>query len=262
MTKKYALAVILSLTATTVLATPFDGFYAGADIGMSQAQFNKDQTVSLKAMIEDTPIFQIPITNKKKLSDNAANGNLDIGFSKVFKQHFYLGLEANADFQNLQVTNNPDVTESVSGFQLNMPTTVNLKNEFAVTLNPGFVFNNNTLIYGKIGPAWGRFNIDGDATYNQNLGVPASASANVEDDDSYDCGLRLGLGIEHYLNDNLSLKLEYINTNYGTVQSDDPTTGVITTNPPDSGLTGTLSNSDKISARNNTILFGLNYRFG
>ncbi|MFN7095966.1 MAG: outer membrane protein [Gammaproteobacteria bacterium] len=263
MSKKIILTAILMLATTTVLATPFDGFYAGADVGMSQAQFDKNQMVTLSATVGSTPIFEIPITNKKELSDNSFNGNIDIGFSKVFSQHFYLGLEANADFQNLQASNNPGLTEAVSSFQITSPTTVNLRNEFALTLNPGFVFNKNTLLYGKIGPAWGRFSVDGSAQYNQNLGgLTASAVSSFEDDNFYDCGLRLGVGVEHYLTANLSLKLEYVNTNYGNIHSGSPATGIITTVPAGSGLEGTLSDSDKVSARNNSILLGLNYRFG
>lgn len=263
MFKKIMLTSIFTLTATSAFATPFNGFYAGADFGMSQAQFTKDQTVKLSATAGGTTIFDIPIDNQKKLVDNSLYGNIDAGFSKVFKQHFYLGLEANADFQSLDVSNNPALAENVSGFGLSLLSTADLKNEFAVTLNPGFIFHQNTLIYGKIGPAWGRFSTHGNAQYNQNLGGPiASASANFDDDSYYECGLRLGLGMEHYLTDHLSLKLEYVNTNYGTIHSGSPVDGAITTNPPGIGIEGNLTNSDKISARNNSVMLGLNYRFG
>jgi opacity protein-like surface antigen len=254
----------LSLFAPAVWATPFDGFYAGADIGASQASFKKNQLVNLDVSILGTPIIDIPIGNKKNLSDTSILGNLDIGFSKVFKL-LYLGVEANVDFQNIQVENAPALQEQVSNFTLPFETEVKLKNEFALTFNPGIVLNKTTLFYGKVGPAWGRFSVDGTANYSQTFGSPgpqATASTQFSDNNFYKCGLRLGVGIEQYVSEHMTLKLEFVSTDYGTIHSGTPTTGAVSVSEPGVDVTGLLSNSDQIKARNSSVLFGFNYRFG
>jgi hypothetical protein len=85
MIKKIIVSSLLSLLAGTAAATPFDGFYVGADVGLSQASFKKTQVVHLNFGIENNPVIDIPIQNNKKLTDTSFLGNFDIGFSKVFK---------------------------------------------------------------------------------------------------------------------------------------------------------------------------------
>ncbi len=249
--------------ASTIWATPFDGFYTGADIGISQARFKEKQSTSFSLLIDTSPVSDVTLKNHKKLTDTSFLGNIDIGYGKVLKEHLFLGLEADVDFQNLDIHNKSGITETVNGTLLPFETSVDLKNEFAITFNPGVVLNKTTLLYGKIGPAWGRFDADGSTVYNQDLGGEiGTASASYHDKGFYKLGLRLGLGVEQYVSEHMALKLEVLNTNYNTIHSGSPVNGLLTSNVTPSILSGQISNSDKITANNSSILFGFNYHFG
>lgn len=264
MLKKSTLFTSMLLATSTALATPFNGFYAGADIGMSQATFKQKQALNLNVFIETTPIIGIDPSINKKMTDTSFLGNFDIGYTRVLGQYLFVGLEFSADWQNLNAQQVSALQELDSGFGISYNTAVDLKNELALTFNPGIVFNKTTLLYGKVGPAWGRFDVSGNAQYSQSLGGPTvNANAAFDQDSFYECGLRLGLGIEQYVSEHLSLKLELLNTNYGTIHSGSPVVGAVTSPSPFAeGVNGQLSNSDKIKASNSSILFGFNYHFG
>lgn len=260
MLKKTALLCALCVVSAPLLAEPFDGFYVGADVGFTQAKFKAKQSSTLDVFNNDEHIIHIPTQNNNTITDNSVIGNFDIGFSKVLKQHVYLGLEASADLQNLEGINNAVLTEQNSELAIPQKTRVQLENEFALTFNPGVVFNKTTLLYGKVGPAWGRFNSRSEASYTQNLGTVFNTATESSTGSHYETGLRLGLGIEHYVADNLSLKLEFINTNYYTIDSPKSTSASLESGVPE--ITGGIANSSKIRASNSSVLLGFNYRFG
>ncbi len=260
--RKHILGICLSSFFTvSAWATPFSGFYGGADVGLSQANFKKSQTVELILLAGTTPVTDVSFLADKNLADTSFLGNIDLGFSHVFYDFLYLGLEASYDFQNLTVKNDPLTKELESEFHIDYVTGANLRDEFALTFNPGIVLNKKTLFYGKVGPAWGRFSVHGDAHYYQNIGAEADAYSAFKHNDFYRCGLRLGLGIEQYVAERMTLKLELVNTEYYTIHSPNPMTAPVGTVPPDVGFGGELSNSNKIKANNTSVLFGFNYYF-
>lgn len=258
--KRSILILSLSLVSLTTFATPFSGFYAGAGIGGSQISFKTTQHIQIAPVFGGTPIFNIVIASHPDLTDQSLAGNLEVGFSHVFNQHFYLGLEADADTQSLSDSNPVSVNEIISTIAINGNTKAQLTNEFAVTLDPGIVIGQNTLFYGKIGPAWGNFDVKGSSSYSQNIGGFATVGGSTGfKDDGYQEGLRLGLGVERYISSQFSLKLEYLHTGYDTIHSANQDVTSIGATVP--GVTGSLSHSAKVEANNNSVMLGVNFHF-
>jgi len=131
-----------------------------------------------------------------------------------------------------------------------------------LTFDPGFVFNKTTLFYGKIGPAWGDFSTRANVDYSQEPFSGATLAGNTSAHDSgYESGLLLGLGLEHYISNKLSLKLEYTHINYGSVSTGSSTPGAVTTNNTAITAGGSVSESSSVDSESNQVLLGLAYHF-
>lgn len=256
---------LLSLLSASAYALPFDGFYAGGAIGGSQSEVNINQSVEVNPALDDTSILDVVQKNNGHMTDNAWLGDLNLGFGHAFSQTLYLGIEGDVAFQNLQVSK----TSSTLNQNPNSPlalvgkTKVDLTNQFSLVFMPGIVLQQTTLLYGKVGPAWGDFDVKGSASYNHTINPPITLTGgNQFSNDGYQTGLLLALGIEHYVAQNVSIKLEYDHVNYGTLHGSSPIVSNISSNDPvNVPITGPISNVDKISASTNSVMFGVTYHF-
>jgi outer membrane immunogenic protein len=93
--------------------------------------------------------------------------------------------------------------------------TVDTKNkyDFSIAARAGIAFD-RTLVYGKAGWVWGQFDFLSSDTNFNGVGVPptirtSSASGTLD-------GLLLGVGIEHAITNNWTVKLEYNFLKYGS----------------------------------------------
>ncbi len=259
--KQIGLAALLSLFSISMYAAAFDGFYFGGGLGGSQSNVDVNQNLETKPSVDGTPLFDVVQSNKTNLTDNSFLGNLNLGFGHVFSQRWYLGIEGDAVWQNLEVNASPSTQERVGQLSFTQNTKVELNNQFNVALVPGIVLHENTLLYGKIGAAWGNFDIKNSANYSQVI-QPGStlSSSNGFSDSGYENGLLLGLGIEHYLTKNLSIKLEYTHVNYGTLHDNSPVTSGINNPIPDlATVTGFMADSAGVSASTNSVMLGVAY---
>jgi outer membrane immunogenic protein len=88
--------------------------------------------------------------------------------------------------------------------------TVNNRWDAAVSVRSGIAFD-RTLIYGKLGVVWGKFNYS-ETEIDINGGSSFYESANA-----ISTGVLLGVGFEYALTDHWTTKLEYNYIDYGTV---------------------------------------------
>lgn len=261
LSRKIAL-LALTLCATSAMATPFDGFYAGVGVGGSQADLDMKQTFNLNPVVGGSQIFNITGTNNGNASDNSWLGNINLGYGHVFNQKFFLGVEADANFQKLEADVNRNLQESQSALSIQAKSRTKLNNALSLTLDPGFVFHDNTLFYGKIGPAWGDFSTKSSVAYSQTINPGTTLSANPSASDSgYENGLLLGLGMEHYVSKALSLKLEYTHINYGGISTGNSEAAPIAVNTAGVPVGGALTETTSVDANTNQVLLGLTYHF-
>jgi len=86
------------------------------------------------------------------------------------------------------------------------------KNDFSIAARAGIAFD-RTLIYGKAGWVWGQFDFLETRTNCCNLLNPRLTTEAASDTLN---GLLLGVGIEHALTNNWTVKLEYNYLKYGS----------------------------------------------
>lgn len=257
--KQIGLVALLSLFSLSIYAEAFDGFYFGGGIGGSQSAFDVNQSLEIKPFSGGRNIYDIVQNNKEKLTDGSFLGDLNLGFGHVFSQRWYLGIEGDAVFQDLQTDAAPLTQERNSNLSFSQKTTVELTNQFSLAVVPGIVFKKNTLFYGKIGAAWGNFDVKSSTNYSQLVDAPITLSSNNSfSDSSYENGLLLGVGMEQFVTKNLSIKLEYNHINYDTIHDNTPTASPINSNEP-IPITGSMTDSAGVSASTNSVMLGIAY---
>jgi outer membrane immunogenic protein len=89
--------------------------------------------------------------------------------------------------------------------------TVKNKSDFTIAARAGIAFD-RTLVYGKAGWAWGKFDFDQTSSCCGNVD-PSFESFNSSGTLN---GLLLGVGIEHAITNNWTVKLEYNYLKYGS----------------------------------------------
>lgn len=229
--------------------SPFNGFYIGADIGTAIIQANTIQNFTASG---DSTVGTVLIPMKANVTEKSLMGQLDVAFGYVFKEHYYLGLEGSGSLESL----NPKATLAVSDNEgdAEVYSKVNLNREYALTLNPGFVVQNNTLFYGKAGATWGDFDVKSgfESGLSSISGNDFSGSFGTQHEGT-ETGLLLGLGIERFITQHFSLKLEYDYADYGDIHCPPK---ILTVNSNSAVYTNKAD-----SVNNNTILFGVNYHF-
>jgi hypothetical protein len=76
---------------------------------------------------------------------------------------------------------------------------------WALTLRPGYIFNQGTLAYGRLGAVGGQFSHTGQMGNRVNRIFTSGSSSQ-----QHVCGLRTGGGLETFLSQNVSLRADYV----------------------------------------------------
>jgi len=217
-----------SLMCSTAFAakSDFTGYYVGARAGEMITQTKIENNSS--AMFENTYDSEnvLAANSSNNVSNNSLAGDLFFGYGKfVNNSRFYLGGEG-----FIQVAQ-PEGTLNASSFHaqpgddsdyetLSTSTETSLERVgFGVDFRPGYLLDNQTLVYGRLGLAFNRetvnaknsfvfHDIDDDTTTTNTLNASRT-------DDTV--GYRLGLGVERKVNSRLSMTVDYIYTNYKRV---------------------------------------------
>jgi len=158
----------------------FNGGYAGVLAGYES--FNAKST--------DTGIGSLAgLSSSGNYGATGTTGGIFAGYGKEFGK-FYLGAEAEASLGNAQEKTNITLGNSY------VYTDVQHKYDYGLSIRPGFLVSDNLLLYTRIGFVRSRFD-DNATDTNVNLN-----------------GLRLGLGTEFALSNNLNARLDWVYTNY------------------------------------------------
>jgi outer membrane immunogenic protein len=143
---------------------------------------------------------------------------------------------------------------NTEGLSVNSNATSN-KYDFSIAARAGIALD-RTLIYGKAGWVWGRFDffeVDNQSCCSFNDGPSlstSSASGNLN-------GLLLGVGIEHAITNNWTIKLEYNYLRYGAKELAFTTCN----NESTPGITCTSDGTETHGANKQIFKIGANYLF-
>jgi outer membrane immunogenic protein len=222
------------------------GFYIGADIG---GIWTTDK------LTETTTFFSPPLTGSASLDGSGVIGGLHAGYNWQAGSWVY-GLEGDFQATSLKTTStcliqdagvgNPSPGACFAQANGAVYTGYNFSTELpwqgSVRGRLGYAFG-NALLYATGGVAFA----DIRTTYTTFGGsTPGSESF-----DQTRAGLTVGAGLEYALSANLSARVEYRFSDFGTL-----------TNPITSGGAFWNHYMDSHSVQENAVLFGISYKFG
>lgn len=164
------------------------GFYAGVGTGPEMADFQQ------RAYITQLSNFNAKDTTH--LSATGWFGSLFGGYDWCCN-HFYLAGEANVNASSARFysTNDEYVHSNFSS------STYRILNSYGISVLPGYLWNNATLFYARLGYANGNFKI-------------TTSDVSLANIDRRLNGIRFGAGIKQMLTPNLAVRLEYSQINY------------------------------------------------
>jgi len=188
------------LAAAPASADPFDGFYVGAEAGYSSSS------------------FESRIAPDVTLGGDGFNGGLVAGYGKLF-DNIYLGGELGGYLSN----------SSISGSVAGASYEASIRDQIDVSVMPGYLISPETLVYARLGYAYGRM----DGKVDTGAGA-ANAKWNSD-------GWVLGAGVWLALTDTVGLRADYSRTMFGKATI--PGTG------------------QDVSVTDNSVRVGLTYSF-
>ncbi len=233
---------------------PFCGFNISGGIGVEMPNYWTKATLHIAV----PAILETELGVNHRMTTNTFAGGVRVGYSNVFKRCYLIGIAGDATFGDSLMRFEGLVFEPGSSLGIPTNTAIKLSNQFALLFKFGGLVCDRTLIYGLIGPRWGRMSFNTDASYSQNVGVILSADLQTSDD-AYRMGLLLGLGTEFMLTKCISLALEYTNTNYMNPGIPGAAAAISQDGVELPGSTFELLNS--FSARSNEIMIRLGYYY-
>ncbi|WP_028388461.1 outer membrane protein [Legionella fairfieldensis] len=212
-----------------LLATPcFSGFYVGVSGGPEGASFSQKAHVT-RATIFATGNFNV--VDKQHFSGTGGFGSLFAGYS-LYYNRLYLAGEINGNFSTVEYRL---VNDEYTHLHFSK-TSFTVKSSEGAGLLPGYFLADSTLIYGRIGYANGRINIDDSDPTIHSMRKNRS-------------GIRYGGGIRYDLTPQFTFMMDYSQINYGSLKSHvyEPV--------------GMVYKSTKITPNTAQVAFGLMYNF-
>lgn len=234
-----------------------NGWYAGAKVGATWAHADWDGVSSITTINEEATPQIISQTWKPHghHADSAFIGNLTLGYQLV-REYLYLAAEIGGNFTSEQASkshtiksfNSVIVNQQFRGFnppfQTEMGTTaihdkVSLrKNELIIDLKPGVTFKDTFLVYARVGAAFNKLLLKSAGSWTQQGGeidIPTGAQIQplsyiasfFQPEEAFGCskesshkvGIRVGVGAEYLLTQQLGVSVDYIYTDYGNVST-------------------------------------------
>ena len=272
--------------------SPFCGFYVGGGAGGSFSSAKERNSIHSTSNI-NTPFILpnqgLPFLNttNNTFDHSSAHAHrksrmaagLYAGYGYVWGNcsYYYMGLETFLNYSgyktksrnnlpfhsnsvNIFITTSTDATEIISN-----------KNklqrwEGGADLRPGVFLTPCALLYARIGVGYNRWSIHSrlnalltqKITFNQfqAQGVSTSLASAANRNKNKKTGtLRLGMGLEQNLCENITIRADYVSTSYRSIK-------VKHTYPmtDGNGNTATFTNTNKISSMfNNSVMLGMSY---
>lgn len=191
----------------------FTGFHIGVGGGAGYNFYDAESEADLFISDPEDGDFNAVLGNLIEGNDLGAwygFGTIEIGFDYQFDNSpFVVGILGNYDFNG-----DSSADAKSSSFVDFDPPEISLDNRIEAELGDswflggrlGFVFNDDTLVYGLGGYTW----VDGKVKADHELNIEGTelAGLHINDKDNVD-GWTIGAGIEHLITESLSLKIEY-----------------------------------------------------
>lgn len=207
-------SILWALALSSVSLAGFEGLYVGAGVGGHLAQATQAGS-ALGSVTNGTGqiVQSYPNDLQKDLFAHGVAGVLYAGYG-VSWHAFYLAAEASLQFNSLSLHSLQTPDQLLGGGQSGLTSASNPKIHplsGGFDLLPGWSPNLATLVYGRIGVSVSKtslFTRDTDVFLHRSLALSKSRTH---------AALRFGGGLESRLTQNVSLRTDYIYTDYGSL---------------------------------------------
>jgi outer membrane immunogenic protein len=278
-----ALAADMPLKAPPAPPPPawsWTGFYVGGNVGYSWGGRNdiagNGSDISFPALIPVPNAFAFAGSQASRI--NGAIGGAQFGYNYQFDPRWVLGFEtdiqasgeranntAAAPFSGAVCTtasNPPPTCVATTPFSAAATTAYQAKIDWFGTVRGrlGYLVNDQLLLYGTGGLAYGQVSASGITSVNgAALGfAPFAPGTSAFSASSTRVGYTVGAGIEDKLSSNWTWKLEYLYVDLGSLGAAAPFPGA-TPIAGETTITGTMN--AKTHFNDNILRVGLNYQF-
>ena len=266
-----AIGSLVCASAFAATNSGFEGFYAGARVGGLSTNAKIENNSSATFVNQYDSDNQLNSSGSNNIWDSSVAGDLFAGYGQFMNNsNIYLGGEIFAELGDPGATMNQSSyhqqpNDDEDNETLNTRTETSLDHVgFGVDFRPGYLIDNNTLVYGRIGAVVNRETINSNDVFSfddlqadviTNNVLNASRTRDV-------VGIRFGLGAERRINQNLSATVDYVYTDYGRVNAG----AVGDVNTTDDGspetVTGGFINNASGRLATQTLMIGLKYNIG
>lgn len=263
----WALAVVcLAVScAESALAQPlpqppvynWTGFYAGLNGGLGGGRVSPANSV---AAVD--PIFGYTSTDNQSHRLGGAFAGGQAGYNYQFRNQLVLGVESDLQWSNIGALSRIDTTYAfntaspVPNSGLDTASTNIRQNWFGTTrLRLGYQFADRFLAYVTGGVAISEFSAGNAGTGTETSPTPGIYSQTSGATTSTRIGWAAGAGLEHALGNDLSIKAEYLYSEYSGIAA--PYRNVSDSTPP--LISGAFSSG---TLGIHLVRAGLNYKFG
>lgn len=253
------LSALIPITSIAALSS-FAGPVGSVNLGIIQGQAKVNQVLQADIVQVITTLDFISQSGMPtKVTDQSFLGGISLGYGWSLNSCFVLGIELRANFDSLQPVLNPTLLENTGGLAVPMQTSIKMRQQYGLLAKIGFATDPQTQFYGLVGPQWGTFKTASSATFQWQPAIDIFSGSIGASQSNTRCGYLLGLGVEHFVADCITIGFEYNYANYGSIGFPS-STGTITSNgtPPTSTI---FSNGETIHFSSNTTMLRLNYYF-
>jgi len=224
-----ALLFACVLNTLPAYASPFSGLAVGVDGGIIQMEGAVKQRAHFT--LGDQVGFEFNNGSSTTITDVSGTGGLIFGYGLAIKDCWILAIEGRANVEKNHLRQSTPTVRFDSGIIFHAPiqTDIRMSWQYGILGKLGWIIGSDCLLYGLIGPHWGKFNIQSNAGFMaDDIGFDIDGLVNQHKSTTA-LGYFLGLGLEQILCSNFSVGLEYNFINYGALKY--PTThGSITVN--------------------------------
>jgi outer membrane immunogenic protein len=203
---------LASASLTTFAASSFEGPYAGLYVGYANADAKGTEYNDNSSPITHPPGQPSGYSFKNNSVNSGLIGGF-VGFNKVLENNILIGAEADYEFRNGDKTSLELLHNAIPSPYANYGYSVKSELTDAVSLRAklGYIFNDNqTLVYITSGYAAAKLK----SVYTDVLGNDSNPPGASQSHSKWHNGWTTGFGVEHFVNDKVSIKGEYRYSDY------------------------------------------------
>lgn len=239
--------------AKTSTAGDWSGYYAGGSVGVTAGVGDTSAATTTPGATSyfnvASDVTQVTAAGDGSIIQWRPSGGIYGGFGKQYG-NILVGIEASANSLYLDDSRTKHVTYiSVPTAQFALRQSLNADWQGTLRLRLGYA-QENWLAFVSAGAAVTRVTVD---TLFTDTNAPGGAIGR-DSTTQTKAGWTLGAGGEFILNENWSVRGEYLYTNFGEVDS-----RAVVTHPAFAGISSPLTNS--VDLDTHTVLIGFTYRF-